>query len=246
MLEITGLTVGYGRLDVLRGLDLSLGFREVVGVLGHNGAGKSTLLKALSGTLRPQTGSMTVDGAEIVGRTPAQIVRAGLVHCPVGRRLFENETVEFNVRIGAYTRTDRAGIARDLAMWRDRFPILATMARRRAGDLSGGQQQIVALVRAMMARPRVLLLDEPSMGLSPRAADEVFAVIAGLRDQGVTILIAEQNVGRVLALADRAVVIETGRIVLSGASAQLRESDEIRTAFLGAPAKTPPPPSDEI
>lgn len=233
MLEIKGLSTGYGSLEVLKDFDLRVDTGEIVAVLGHNGAGKSTLLKAISGTLKVRRGTIEWDGFGLVGKAPSVRVKAGVVHCPVGRRLFEADTVDYNLEMGAYIRTDRHGIARDMAYWKDRFPILREMENRRAGELSGGQQQVVALVRAMMSRPSMLLLDEPSMGLSPRTTDDVFRIVSELRQDGLTVLVAEQNVGKVLDLADRAVVVEGGQIVLDGKTEVLRNTDAIRRAFLG-------------
>jgi branched-chain amino acid transport system ATP-binding protein len=239
-LRVEGVVAGYGVVDVLRGIDLDVDSGSMVTVLGHNGAGKSTLLRAISGLLRVRKGAVWLDDREVTNGRTDHLVRLGLVHCPVGRRLFPRSTVAYNLTMGAFTRRDRRMVHRDLGEVYERFPMLGTIQHEKAGTLSGGQQQLVAIGRALMSRPKVLLLDEPSMGLAPRAAQEVFKHVAQLRDQGLAILMAEQSVRRSLAISDTAAVIEGGRVILQDSSTALLDSEEIQAAFLGGS-----PPSRE-
>ena len=235
-LTISGLVAGYGVVDVLKGIDLEVPPGQMATVLGHNGAGKSTLLLAVSGLLRVRKGKVELDGRDITNARTDQLVHLGLVHCPVGRRLFPRSTVAYNLAMGAFTRRDRAAVHRDLDGLYERFPQLSAIRDERAGTLSGGQQQLVAIARSLMSHPRVLLLDEPSMGLAPRAAKEVFNLVAELRDGGLTVLMAEQSVRRSLSISDNAAVIEGGRVILQGDSDALLGSTEIQEAFLGGTA----------
>ena len=232
-LTISGLVAGYGVVDVLQGIDLEVGSGKIVTVLGHNGAGKSTLLLAVSGLLRVRKGTVQLGGRDVTNARTDELVGLGLVHCPVGRRLFTRSTVAYNLVMGAFTRRDTAAVHRDLDHLYERFPLLRDIRNERAGTLSGGQQQLVAIARSLMSHPQVLLLDEPSMGLAPRAANEVFRLVAELRESGLTVLMAEQSVRRSLSISDRAAVIEGGRVLLEGTSRSLLDSAEIQEAFLG-------------
>jgi branched-chain amino acid transport system ATP-binding protein len=234
VLEITGLRVSYGPVEALRGVDLEVGAGELVCLLGANGAGKSTTLRTISGLLRPSAGTITLDGHEIGGHAPAAILAAGVAHCPEGRRVFPYMSVEENLAMGAYVRGDRAAIAQDLERVCTHFPILGERRRQAAGTLSGGEQQMLAIGRALMARPRLILFDEPSLGLAPTVVETTFSVIADIRRQGTTVLMVEQSAYLALAMADRAYVMETGRVVLSGAARDLLGDDHVRRAYLGA------------
>lgn len=255
MLTITDLVVGYGATEVLRGLSLDVPEGTMACILGHNGAGKSTLLRAVAGLHKPRSGSVNFNGNDATGTGIDRLVRSGLILCPSGRHVFARSSVEFNLQMGAYALGRKAQAARDLDDMYARFPILAQYRREPAGQLSGGQQQIVAIARALMGRPRMLLMDEPSMGLSPRAATDVFSVIADVRAEGMTILMAEQNVKKALQASDTAYVIDAGVVSLGGPAADLLESEEIKDAFLGgSPAPSarplnfepvPPPPPRE-
>ena len=232
MLEVNGLTAGYGALPVLRGIDLSIGTGEIVAVLGSNGVGKSTLNNTLSGLLRPDAGRIRFDGAELAGTPSASIVALGLIQVPEGRRIFPNLTVRENLELGSYRR-GRAYRARNLDHIITIFPRLKERMRQFAGTLSGGEQQMLAIGRGLMGEPRLLILDEPSLGLSPLLVEEMFALIAGLRSQGLSVLLVEQNVVQSLAIADRAYVLEHGRFTLSGPAAVLLEDPRLRQAYLG-------------
>ena len=220
LLEARGIEAGYGALPVLRGVDLAVAEGEMVAVLGANGAGKTTLNRTLSGLLRPAAGTIHFDGQAITAADPADIVAAGLIHVPEGRRSFPNLTVEENLLLGAYRR-GRATRAQRLAEVYETFPRLVERRRQRAATLSGGEQQMLAIGRGLMANPRLLILDEPSLGLSPRLVDELFDLIGTFTRSGTAILLVEQNVVRSLALAARAYVLEGGRFVLSGPAADL-------------------------
>src|SRR5467141_2819597 len=233
MLRVEGLRAGYGPIEALRGLDLEVQQGELVCLLGANGAGKSSTLRTISGLLRPRAGRIVFDGAEIQGRDPAEILRAGIAHCPEGRRVFPYLTVEENLAMGAYVRRDRAAIADDVGEVCRHFPILAERRRQMAGTLSGGEQQMLAIARALMARPRLILFDEPSLGLAPTIVESTFAIIADIRRRGTTVLMVEQNAYAALRMADRAYVMETGRIVLEGAAGALLDDDHVRRAYLG-------------
>ena len=233
MLRLEGLRAGYGRVEVLRGLDLEVRAGELVCLLGANGAGKTSTLRAISGLLRPRGGRIVFDGAEINGREPASILRAGIAHCPEGRRVFPYMTVEENLAMGAFVRRDRGGVAADLERVCRHFPILADRRRQPAGTLSGGEQQMLAIGRALMARPRLILFDEPSLGLAPTTVETTFAAIADIRKSGTTVLMVEQNAYLALRMADRAYVMETGRVVLEGAARDLLDNDQVRRAYLG-------------
>jgi branched-chain amino acid transport system ATP-binding protein len=232
MLEVSGLHAGYGAFEVLHGVDLAIGAGEISAVLGANGAGKTTLNRALSGLIRPVSGTIRFDGADITGLDPAVIVEAGLIHVPEGRLVFPDLTVADNLRLGAYRRAKgrlRANLERVLAI----FPRLAERLGQRAGSMSGGEQQMLAIGRGLMAEPRLLVLDEPSLGLSPLLTEQLFALIARLHGDGLSILLVEQNVVQTLEVAGTAHVLEHGRVAMSGASADLARDSRLRAAYLG-------------
>lgn len=231
LLDVAGLHAGYGAFEVLHGLDLHVAEGEIVAVLGSNGVGKTTLNRALSGLL-PRTGSIRFDGQDITRADHADIVRAGLVHVPEGRRIFPNLTVADNLRLGSYAR-GRAARRATYEQILETFPRLRERLRQKAGTMSGGEQQMLAIGRGLMAQPRLLILDEPSLGLSPLLVDELFALIAKLHAGGLSILLVEQNVVQSLALATRAYVIEHGRVTLSGLAGELGNDPRLRSAYLG-------------
>ncbi len=232
-LEIDSIHVFYDKIEALKGVSLSVEARQIVTLVGGNGAGKSTTLKAVSGLLHPRGGQIRLDGRPL-GRTPAHRIAAmGLVQVPEGRRIFGKLSVRENLDMGAFTRTDRAGIAEDKERMMALFPRLRERWTQIAGTLSGGEQQMVAMARALMARPRVLLLDEPSMGLSPMMVEQVFETVRLINRQGVTILLVEQNALRALGIADHGYVMESGRIILSGAGAALLDDERVQRAYLG-------------
>ena len=233
LLRLEDLHAGYGPITALRGLHLVVAPGELVCLIGANGAGKTSTLRAISGLLSPSHGRIVFDGREIHGREPAAILRAGIAHCPEGRRVFPYLTVEENLAMGAYVRRDRAAIADDVAEVCRHFPILADRRHQMAGTLSGGEQQMLAIARALMARPRLVLFDEPSLGLAPTIVETTFGIIADIRRRGTTVLMVEQNAYAALRMADRAYVMETGRIVLEGAARDLLEDDHVRRAYLG-------------
>ena len=232
MLEVAELRAGYGPVEVLHGVDLAVGRHEIVALLGSNGAGKSTLNNNLSGLYRPFAGSIALDGEEIAGAAPDRIVSRGLVQVPEGRRVFPNLSVRENLELGSYRRA-RARRASNLARVLSLFPRLAERLGQLAGTLSGGEQQMLAIGRALMAEPRLLILDEPSLGLSPLLVEEMFALIRRLREDGLAILLVEQNVVQSLAIADRAYVLENGRVALSGSGAELLDNAELKRSYLG-------------
>ena len=234
MLRVEGIDVLYGSVRALTGVSLTVEQGELVALLGPNGAGKTTTLRAISRLVPISRGAITVDGVGPLHlRSPEAIVRCGIVHVPEGRQIFPELTVEENLWVGAFTRRDRAGIRRDLEAVYERFPRLRERRHQLGGTLSGGEQQMLAIGRALMARPRLLLLDEPSMGLSPRLVEEVFEIIRSLHRDGVAILLVEQNAHMALQIADRAYVLENGRIVLAGRADELRRREEVWSAYTG-------------
>jgi len=232
MLEVRGLRAGYGPVEVLRGLDMAVGAGEIVAVLGANGVGKTTLNKALSGVLPVRGGDILFEGESLAGADPARIVGAGLIHVPEGRRIFPNMNVRENLELGSYRR-GRARRAANLERVFDTFPRLRERARQFAGTLSGGEQQMLAIGRGMMAEPRLLILDEPSLGLSPLLVEEMFALILRLNAGGLPILLVEQNVVQSLEIATRGFILENGRFALGGPAAALRDDPELRRVYLG-------------
>ena len=234
LLEIDKLEVSFGAVRALKGVSLDVRRGEVIALVGANGAGKSTTLRAISGLARAKAGTIRVDGALTNRRSPPQIVRLGVAHCPEGRRLFGSLTVAENLRLGACTRSDPDGVARDTEKMFGLFPILSERWRQTAGTLSGGEQQQLALARALMAAPRLLLLDEPSLGVAPLLVRHIFEALAELKRQGMTMLLVEQNIALALDLADRAYVLRTGKVALSGNAAELRGDDRVAQAYLGA------------
>jgi branched-chain amino acid transport system ATP-binding protein len=233
MLRLEGVRAGYGPIDALRGLDLEVRQGELVCLLGANGAGKSSTLRTISGLLRPRAGRIMFDGTDIHGREPSDVLRAGIAHCPEGRHVFPYLTVRENLTMGAYVRRDAAAVAADLERVYAHFPILADRRRQAAGTLSGGEQQMLAIGRALMARPRLIMFDEPSLGLAPTIVETTFAIIGDIRRSGTTVLMVEQNARLALRMADRGYVMEAGRIVLSGAARELLHNDHVRAAYLG-------------
>jgi branched-chain amino acid transport system ATP-binding protein len=233
MLRLERVRAAYGPIEVLRGLDLEVREGELVCLLGANGAGKTSTLRTISGLLRARDGRITFAGREIQAREPAAILEAGIAHCPEGRRVFPHMTVHENLLMGAYVRRDRAEVARDLDRLARHFPILAERRAQAAGTLSGGEQQMLAIARALMARPRLILFDEPSLGLAPTIVEATFAIIADIRRQGTTILMVEQNAHLALQMADRGYVMESGRVVLEGPAGDLAADDHVRRAYLG-------------
>jgi branched-chain amino acid transport system ATP-binding protein len=232
-LTVEKLSVSYGAIQALHGVSLRVEQGEVVTLIGGNGAGKTTTLRAISGLLRPASGNIEFDGESIVGWLPHRIVCQGLVHVPEGRGIFANLTVEENLQMGAYARHDREAIRQDHERALDLLPRLRERLQQRAGTLSGGEQQMLAIARALLARPRLLMLDEPSLGLAPLVVQTVFQVIREIASTGTTILLVEQNAGMALRIADRAYVIEVGEIQMEGRASELAESDEVRKAYLG-------------
>ncbi len=233
LLEVSELRAGYGAVRVLRGLDFSVAAGEVVVILGANGAGKTTTLRAISGMI-DASGRVLFDGQQIGGWRPEQIAAAGIAHVPQGRGTIVDLTVDENLRIGAYRRRDTAGIAADIDRWFSTFPRLKDRRAQQAGSMSGGEQQMLAVARALMGRPKLVLLDEPSLGLAPLVTQELFRTLADLnRDQGISMLVVEQNAGLALKLAARGYVLETGTIVTSGTAAELAGNDDVRRAYLG-------------
>jgi branched-chain amino acid transport system ATP-binding protein len=234
VLSIEGVAAAYGAVTALRGIDLTVAAGELVCLIGANGAGKSSTLRAISGLLRPSAGRILFEGREIQNLEPATILESGIAHCPEGRRVFPHLTVHENLAMGAYVRRDRHAIAADIERVSSHYPILGERRRQMAGTLSGGEQQMLAIGRALMSRPRLILLDEPSLGLAPAIVDATFAIIAGIRREGTTVLLVEQNAYRALSMADRGYVMETGRVVLEGRASDLLADDHVRRAYLGA------------
>ena len=232
MLRVESLDVAYGEIQALRAVALQVGRGEIVTILGNNGAGKTTTLKTISGLLRPTAGTITLEDEPLVGVPPHAIVARGVAHVPEGRRIFNRLTVRENLTMGAYLRSD-AGIAADLDRVFALFPRLAERVTQVAGTLSGGEQQMLAIGRALMANPRVLLLDEPSMGLAPVLVEQIFDKISDINRQGMTILLVEQNAAMALSIAHRGYVLETGSIALEGTAAQLSDNADVRRAYLG-------------
>ena len=233
MLEIRDLVCGYGGVTALRGISLDVKLGQLVALIGANGAGKSTALRAISGLVPPRSGSMVFDGRNITGARPPRVLACGIAHCPEGRKVFPHMSVEENLMMGAYLRTSKAEIVAD----RDRiyadFPRLAERRRQAAGTLSGGEQQMLGIGRALMSRPRLIMFDEPSLGLAPNIVERTFAIIRRIRDAGTTVLLVEQNAFAALEMCDNAYLLESGKIVLSGPGKQLIENEHVRKAYLG-------------
>jgi branched-chain amino acid transport system ATP-binding protein len=232
LLVVEGLTVAYGAVVAVRDVSLQVALRGIVAVLGPNGAGKTTLLRGIAGALKPQSGSVTFDSRSLVGLAPEDVLRRGIALVPEGRHVFPKLTVEENLIIGGIARKDRDEIRADADRWLTRFPILGERSKQFAGTLSGGEQQQLSIARALMSKPRMLLLDEPSLGLAPIFVDRIFELILELRAEGVTVLLVEQNVHRALEIADRAYVLSVGSVVASGPTEQLLEGELERT-YLG-------------
>jgi branched-chain amino acid transport system ATP-binding protein len=233
ILELRGLCSHYGRIAALRNVNLSVGRQQLIALVGANGAGKTTLLRTISGVQKATSGRIEFDGQDITELRADKRARIGIGHAPEGRHVFGPLSVEDNLHLGAYCRSDKPEIADDLDRMYAMFPILKEKARLPAGTLSGGQQQMLAIARALMGRPRLLLLDEPSLGLAPLLVEEIFHAVTELRKQAMTILLVEQNAHAALAIADRAYVIETGEIVLSGSGQELLDNERVREAYLG-------------
>ena len=233
MLSVRDLRVRYGKVEALKGVDLDVAQGEIVAVIGANGAGKSTLVRTISGLLRPAAGTITFEGRSIGGAPAHSIVRLGVVQVPEGRMALAKLSVLENLLAAAQVRPDRSAVKDDIEKAMNRFPILRERVHQLAGTLSGGQQQMLVIARALLARPRLLLLDEPSLGLAPVIADQVFALIEEIRGEGVTILLIEQNAGRALSVADTAYVVETGRIAASGPAQELKRDPRVMAAYLG-------------
>lgn len=236
MLQVSDIDVFYGKIQALKGISLTVGDGELVALIGSNGAGKSTTLRTISGLLRPKQGSITYHGQRLDLLPPHQIVRLGISHCPEGRRLFGQLTVQENLRMGAVNQKDRDVIARAFEEVYNLFPRLKERRRQLAGTLSGGEQQMLAIGRALMSKPRLLMLDEPSLGLAPMAVELIFEVISQLKNAGATLLLVEQNARQALAIADRGYVVETGRVILEGDAAALRANPQVEEAYLGGGA----------
>lgn len=233
MLQVNNIDVYYGNIHALKDVSLEVNEGEIVTLIGANGAGKSTLLKTLSGLLKPKHGTILYYSKQIGGKPAQLIVKNGISHVPEGRRVFANMSVEENLELGAFLRKDRTAIKKDLDHVFELFPILKERRKQLSGTLSGGEQQMLAMGRALMARPKLLLLDEPSMGLAPLIVKTIFEIIQEVNKEGTTVLLVEQNAHMALSIAHRGYVLETGRIVLSGSAKELQESEEVKAAYLG-------------
>ena len=233
MLKVENLKVNYGMIEAVKGIDFEVNDGEIVALIGANGAGKTTTMHTISGLIKPSGGSIILDGKDISKIPAHKIVNLGLVQCPEGRRVFAQQSVEENLELGSYTRKDKDDIKKDLDNVYNLFPRLLERKNQLVGTLSGGEQQMLAMGRALMANPKIVLLDEPSMGLSPLLVKEIFDIIKNINSQGVTILLVEQNAKMALGIANRAYVIETGKIVMSGTGEELLNSDSVKKAYLG-------------
>ena len=233
LLEVSHLAVSYGAIEAVRDASLRIEAGEIVAVVGANGAGKSTLLSCLSGLVRPAAGTALYEGRSLAGMRPRAIVAAGLVQVPEGREVFARMTVRENLDLGAWLRKDRIAVGRQIGETLERFPILAERRDELAGNLSGGEQQILAVARGLLAAPRLLLLDEPSLGLAPKLVDQVFEIVEGIRSEATSVLLVEQNALQALARADRAYVMESGTTTLTGTGKELLGHPEVRLAYLG-------------
>jgi branched-chain amino acid transport system ATP-binding protein len=233
LLELDGVDVRYGGVQALRGISLTVRPGEIVALLGPNGAGKTTTLRAISGLVAPSAGHITWQSRNIERLRPEDVVRLGIAHVPEGRQIFPELTVEENLLIGSYARGKRAAVRNDLTRFFEQFPKLAARKTQPGGNLSGGEQQMLAIARALMASPKLVLLDEPSMGLAPRTVQEVFALLGELNRAGTALLLVEQNARMALRLAHRAYVLETGRIVLAGSAEELQRNPEVERSYLG-------------
>jgi branched-chain amino acid transport system ATP-binding protein len=233
MLKASSLHAQYGKIKALFGIDLEVKTGEIVALIGANGAGKTTFLKTVSGLIRASKGSITFMGEPIENKKAEKIVHMGISHVPEGRMVFTQRTVKTNLQMGAFGRKDKAGIKQDMEKYYEMFPILGERSNQRAGTLSGGEQQMLAIARALMKRPKLLLLDEPSMGLAPFLVNNIFKTIKKLNEEGLSILLVEQNVKKALKITQRAYVIELGKIVHHGSSEELLFSEEVRKSYLG-------------
>ncbi len=233
MLKVQDLKVRYGMIEAIKGISFEVRDGEIVTMIGANGAGKTTTMHAISGLVKAAEGSIKLDDTELTRTAPNKIVGMGLAQVPEGRRVFAEQTVEENLILGAYLRKDKSGIASDMEEVYQLFPRLKERRTQLAGTLSGGEQQMLAMGRALMAKPSILLLDEPSMGLSPLLVSEIFRIIQEINDKGTTILLVEQNAKRALAIADRAYVLETGKITLEGTGEELASDERVQKAYLG-------------
>jgi len=233
LLSLNNLNVYYGAIHALQGVSLTVNPGEIVTLIGANGAGKSTLLRTASGLVRAKSGSVQFLGEDVTKRDPAYIVNKRLVHCPEGRRIFANMTVRENLELGAFIRSDKDGIAKDIEHALNLFPRLRERITQNAGTLSGGEQQMLAIGRALLTKPKLLMLDEPSLGLAPNLVREIFRIVTRINEDGVAVLLVEQNANQALAVAHRAYVLETGKISLSGLASDLRNDPQVRAAYLG-------------
>jgi branched-chain amino acid transport system ATP-binding protein len=234
VLEVEGLVCCYGKVVAVRGVSIKVGQGELVSLIGANGAGKTTTLKALSGLISPVKGRITFLGQDITRASARRILRLGIAHCPEGRRIFPYMTVRENLEMGSYLRDDSREIAADMARLFERFPILSERAEQAAGTLSGGEQQMLAISRALMSRPKLALFDEPSLGLAPNLVERTFEIIKEIRRQGTTVVMVEQNAFAALELSDRAYVLEQGRVTMTGTGAALLKDPHVKSAYLGA------------
>ncbi len=233
MLKVENLVVKYGMIEAIKGISFEVNDGEIVTLIGSNGAGKTTTMQTISGLLKPAQGSVLLDGVDLTKIAPHKIVPMGLAQVPEGRRVFAQQTVEENLELGAYCRRDKEGVKADMQNVFELFPRLLERRTQLAGTLSGGEQQMLAMARALMAKPKIMLMDEPSMGLSPLLVKEIFRIIQDINKQGTTVLLVEQNAKMALAIADRAYVLETGKIILEGTGAELAASEQVRKAYLG-------------
>ncbi len=233
MLDIQNINVFYGAIQALNNVSINVQPGEIVAIIGSNGAGKSTLLRTISGILRPRSGTIHFEGKEISSMPAHEIVKMGISHSPEGRRIFTNMSVQENLQLGAYLRSDKAAIAKDMEAVQDRFPRLRERFKQSSGTMSGGEQQMLAIGRALMSRPQILLMDEPSLGLAPFLVTEIFNIALELHREGTTILIVEQNANRALEIADRGYVLETGNIVLEDTGRALLTNPKVKEAYLG-------------
>ena len=233
MLKVTDLTVHYGAIQALRGISFDVNQGEIITLIGSNGAGKTTTLHSVSNIIKKTSGKVEFENVDITNVSPDAIVKTGLIQVPEGRRVFANMSVKENLEMGAYTRKDKAGIKADMEMVYELFPRLKERVKQLSGTLSGGEQQMLAMGRALMSKPKLLLLDEPSMGLAPILVDEIFSIIQEINKTGTTILLVEQNAYKALSIADRAYILETGTVIKSGKASDLINDEAVKSAYLG-------------